>query len=248
MFSFYKQALKAIAIVSTFLVTSCSSDDDEPIVADVEIVVENTVEGHPLKLTDTTYTSPTGDIYAVQDLAYFMSNIKLLSANGEAIYIEPDSYHLIDEKTGKRSFTLNNVKAGTYTKLQFGLGVDAARNHSTDQYGDLDPSSSMVWDWDTGYKFFLLVGNYTADTKSGGLVFHIGGDTNYKTITIDLQQPLTIKAAEGNRIAIVTDLNAIFQAPNLIDFDEINTAMTGPEAAKIAENYSTGFFKKVTAE
>ncbi|MBB6611074.1 hypothetical protein H7F15_08510 [Pontibacter sp. Tf4] len=248
MHQLYRHTLTTIAIVCTLLFTACSSDDEEPIVANVEVVVENTVAGHPLKLTDTTYTSPTGDIYAVHELAYFMSNIKLLNASGEAVYIEPDSYHLIEEQTGKRTFTLKNVKADTYTKLQFGVGVDAARNHSTDQYGDLDPSSSMVWDWDTGYKFFSLVGNYTANTKAGGLVFHIGGDANYKTVTVDLQQPLVIKATEGNRITIVTDLNAIFQDPHPIDFDEINTAMTGPDAAKIAENYSTGFFRKVTAE
>ncbi|NEM98666.1 MbnP family protein [Pontibacter burrus] len=244
---FYKITLYIVAAAYSLLLSGCSSESDEPLMTDVEISITNEVNGQPLVLLDKTYTNPSGDTYVVHDLKYFMSNVKLINSRGEATYIEPDSYHLIDEQIGKRAFTLKNVKADTYTKLEFGLGVDAARNHSTDQYGDLDPSSTMVWDWDTGYKFLSLVGTYVANTKEGGLVFHIGGDTNYKTITVDLQQPLKIQSSSGNRIQIVTDLNGLFLEPNPIDFDEINTAMTGPAAAKIAENYSTGFFKQVTA-
>ena len=247
MTGFYKTTVCIVAAVFLFILSGCSSDNDEPLMTDVEIAITNEVNGQPLVLLDETYASPSGDTYVVHDLKYFMSNVKLINARGEATYIEPDSYHLIDEQIGKRSFVLKNVKADTYTKLEFGLGVDAARNHSTDQYGDLDPSSTMVWDWDTGYKFLSLVGTYSANTKEGGLVFHIGGDANYKTITIDLQQPLKVQNSTGNRIRIATDLNGLFLAPNPIDFDEINTAMTGPAAAKIAENYSTGFFKLVTA-
>ncbi|MDX5421692.1 MAG: hypothetical protein LPK07_09680 [Hymenobacteraceae bacterium] len=224
-------------------VTACNDDDDTQAQADVTVQLENLINNQPLAL-NTTYTSPAGDTYQVQDFKYYISNVKLLGANGSATYLEPESYHLISETDGKTSFVMRNVPAGSYSRIEFSLGVDEEMNHRIDHQGDLDPSSDMVWDWDTGYKFLLLVGTYTGDTKSGGLVFHIGEDANYRTFTMDLQQPLDIRTEPDYTLHITTDLDALFQNPHFIDFDELNTAMGGENARRIVENYTQGFFTR----
>ncbi|MCC9166633.1 MbnP family protein [Pontibacter harenae] len=164
--------------------------------------------------------------------------------SGLDTFVEPESYHLIaqDEKS---SFELKDVPSGNYDQIEISIGVDEAHNHSTDQEGDLDPSNDMVWDWDTGYKFLSLVGTYTGDTRNGGLVFHIGGDANYKTIRLNLPQPINLNHKSNYSLQLQADVNEIFQGPNLIDFDVMNTGGHGVGPSMIAENYSNGFLKVV---
>lgn len=223
------------------LLSACDDDDDAVAQADVEVSFQNQMNGQPFVLNQT-YTSPAGDAFEVEDLKYYISNVKLLNATGQVVYTEPESYHLINLGAGKTSFTMPKVPAGSYSQLQFSLGVDEARNHTIDQQGDLDPSTDMVWDWNTGYKFLLLEGTYTADTKSGGLVFHIGEDANYRTFTLPLQVPLDIRTSPYEQLQVQAELSALFQNPNLIDFDELNEAMGGEAARKIVQNYTEGFF------
>jgi len=226
------------------LLTACKDDDNTVAQADLTLQFQHLVNAAPLRL-HTTYTSPAGDTYQVHDLKYYISNVKLLKANGDVLYVEPESYHLISAADGKTSFTLHNVPVGTYDKLEFSVGVDQQHNHRIDHQGDLDPSSDMVWDWDTGYKFLLLEGTYTGNTKSGGLVFHIGEDANYRTFSFPLTSPLHIRTDPAYTLQLNTELDALFQNPHLIDFDELNTAMGGENARKLADNYTEGFFSLI---
>ncbi|MEJ8800785.1 MbnP family protein [Pontibacter sp. H249] len=224
--------------------SACSDDDENNALGTVALEIQNMVGTESLELEDKTYTSPAGDTYAVSNFKYYISNIKLLSQDGQTVFMEPDSYHLIAQG-GKSSFELKDVPAGVYNKLELSIGVDQARNLSTDQYGDLDPSNEMAWDWDTGYKFLTLVGPYTGDTRSGNLVFHVGGDANYKTITLDLPQAVDVRTKPKYNLVLLADVNELFQGPNLIDFDVMNTGGHGTGPSMIAENYSNGFLKVV---
>ncbi len=233
-------------LLFTLLVSACDDKEDSPASAAVHIQVQHLANGRTLE-RDSPNTSPTGATYTVQKLRFYLSNVKLISQDGRTVYAEPDSYHLIT-LDGKDSFVLDKVPAGLYTKMEFGIGVDEARNHSIDQFGDLDPSNDMVWDWNTGYKFLLLEGLYTTSSKSGGLVFHVGEDSNYQVFTLDLLQPLDLRQKAVGRIVLSTEVNELFQNPHRIDFDELNSAMFGENARKIVENYSNGFIKAIRVE
>ncbi|WP_299759844.1 MbnP family protein [uncultured Pontibacter sp.] len=235
---------KFILLLLAFpFLAACSDDDDEvPEAGTVQVNIQHIVGSEPLQLNDATYTSPAGDTYTVSDLKYYISNVKLIGSNGQTVYIEPESYHLISQD-GKLAFELLDVPANTYNQIELSIGVDEAHNHSTDQEGDLDPSNEMVWDWDTGYKFVSLMGSYTGDTKSGFLVFHIGGDANFKTITLDLPQPIDLRKQTNPELMLQADVNEMFQGPNLIDFDVMNSGGHGAGPSMMAENYSNGFLK-----
>ena len=221
---------------------ACADDDENSTPGSVMVDVQHMVGSDALVLSDKAYTSPAGDTYSVSNLKYYISNVKLIRQDGRAAFAEPDSYHLLAQG-GKSGFELKDVPAGIYTKLELSIGVDQSRNHATDQYGDLDPSNEMAWDWDTGYKFIALVGTYTGNTRSGNLVFHVGGDANYKTITLDLSQLIDLRAKSSYTITLKADVNELFQGPHLIDFDEMNTGGHGTGPSILAENYSNGFLK-----
>jgi hypothetical protein len=228
-------------LLFALLVGACDDKEVSPATATVQLQVQHFANGQAL-VRDQPNTSPTGATYTVQKLRFYLSNVKLISQDRSTVYAEPDSYHLIT-LDGKGGFVLDKVPAGVYTKIEFAIGVDEARNHSIDQFGDLDPSNDMVWDWNTGYKFLLLEGLYNTSNKSGGLVFHVGEDSNYQIFNLDLPKPLDLRQKSEGRLVLSTEVNELFQNPHAINFDDLNEAMFGDNARKIVENYSNGFIR-----
>ena len=225
------------------LLAGCAEKTETPTAGTVAVEIRNVVGTQEFQLYET-YTSPAGDAFEVSRFKYYISNIKLLGHNGKVSFAEPESYHLIAPGE-KSSFELQDIPPGSYDQIEISIGVDHAHNHSTDQEGDLDPGNDMVWDWNTGYKFLSLVGTYTGDTDSGGLVFHVGGDANYKTITLNLPQPVNLNNKSTYMLKLQADVNEIFQGPNLIDFDQMNSGGHGAGPSMVADNYSQGFLNVV---
>ncbi|MFT2007778.1 MbnP family protein [Pontibacter sp. 13R65] len=235
-------------LVAVPLLSACNDKKENPeATTSVTVSIQNMVGTEPLQLDEVAYISPAGHSYSLSNFKYYLSNVKLIGSGGAKMYVEPESYHLIAQD-GKTSFVMPDVPVGTYQKLELSIGIDEELNHRIDHQGDLDPSNEMVWNWDTGYKFITLVGSYTGQTRSGGLVFHIGGDANYRTLTLDLPQPLNLQEGGSNQLRLQADVNELFQHPNLIDFEVMNSSGHGSGPNLIAENYSNGFLKVIAVE
>jgi hypothetical protein len=220
------------------------SDDEGKVVILLQFL--NKVNGETLQLgSSKKYTDASGEEFYIEKLKYYISNIKLRNAKNGTYFIEPMSYHLISsEQTSGPSIELE-IPTGEYDQLQFGIGVDAEKNTSMSYDGDLDPNNSMAWDWASGYKFLVLEGKYftpTTGVDGGGLVFHIGENKNYKTVTIPMQStPITMND-HHKTITVNVAVEEMWKAPNPVKFDDIHEAMSGDNASKIADNYAEGMF------
>jgi hypothetical protein len=234
--------LHYLVLALFFILTSCNTDEDEPKNTKLTILFSNTVNSEPLVLNSRRYINIEGEEFTIERLKYYISNIKLRNKKTGEYYMEPESYHLItpDQKTADIAIELL-VPEAEYDQLTFGVGVDETKNTSLSYDGDLDPNNSMAWDWESGYKFFVLEGKYYS-TKTGsngdGLVFHVGENKNYKTIAL----PLHDRSVKGDTITIDVAVEQMWKTPNPISFDELNEAMFGANASKIADNYSEGMF------
>jgi hypothetical protein len=200
-----------------------------------------------LKLNTDRYQNANGDTYSIEKFAFYLSNLKFKNSKTGQSYVVPKSYHLINlQNNNTFSFTLNDVPAGDYDILEYGLGVDAKQNTSLDQIGDLDPANGMAWDWNTGYKFISLEGRFFPPNTENvrGLVYHIGSNENYRTYQLALNKaetpnstkPLQIKSSEVNVLKLKVNIAEMFANPHKIDFSKNSTVMGGEEAAKVAEN------------
>src|SRR5690606_29003176 len=175
---------------------------------------------------------------------YYISNVTLSNSQTGDIYKEKDSYHLINPTEDKKSFTLKDIPLKKFDRISFALGIDSAATLSTDQPGDLNPNNDMAWNWNTGYIFIKLEGNNikanTADNH--GFILHVGNNVNYKIYTFPIAENVTFTDAQPFNARITADANAMLHAPNIIDLNTAFNVMGGPNAARIAENYSEGLF------
>jgi hypothetical protein len=228
-----------------------SGCDDEPSVsdqADLRLILNHVVDDAPLQLNTERYTNAAGQAYNITKFRYYVSNIRLRNTRTGEVYIEPESYHLVGTESGNSfEILLSDLPLGEFNQLEFAIGVDNSTNTSTDRLGALDPSNDMAWDWNTGYKFILLEGNYFPDNADvAPLVYHVGGDPNYRILTYTFGQSalpeLDLGAGEEHRVNMEVNVAELFRTPNLVSFAEHPVVMFDPFSQKIADNYASDMF------
>ncbi|RDC58378.1 hypothetical protein DU508_01995 [Pedobacter chinensis] len=235
------------------LFTSCKKSDDE-ITADAKssftIEFEHQVNGVPLVLNNATYKNAKGEDFKISIFKYYVSNIKLTKADGTT-YLLPESYFLIDEsKNTSKIITLNNVPTGDYTKIEYTIGVDYARNFAGAQTGALDPVNGMFWTWNSGYIFVKLEGTSPQSTAANNaLTFHIGGVVdpnntirNFST-EINAANPLRIRTDGKPNMHFIVNAAALFTGKTDISFSTLNFTMGGANSVIVADNYAKGLFR-----
>jgi hypothetical protein len=216
----------------------------------LEIQFENIVGDKPLELDSGKYINNLGQEFSITKFNYYISNIRLIRNDGK-VFIS-DSYFLIKEEDSlSKLIELEKIPPGTYSSIQFTIGVDSLKNCSGIQTGALDPMHGMFWTWNTGYIFLKLEGMSSSSTLPNEIIeYHIGGFTSennaVRTIKKDLRKELIISKKNKSILTITSDVLEILKTPTDIDFS-VTPAVTGIENAQtICTNYMDAFTIKTS--
>ncbi len=208
----------------------------------VSITFNNMAGTENLALNTGNYINANGDSFTVSVFRYYISNIVLTKDDGTT-YKQHESYHLVNTSNGiTHTLELDSVPPGTYTGINFLLGVDSARNTSGPQLGALDPVLGMFWDWNQGYIFMMMEGKSPSSTSYNNfLSFHLGGFTVpyncIRKITPTFgADNLVVSKDHTSKIGIKTDILKMFSTPNKIRFAFTSEAMGGAVGVSIADN------------
>ncbi len=222
----------------------------------VNISFEHVVGNQPLILENTTYTNALNENFTVSTFNYYISNIRLLHADGvEYIYPQEKSYFLVrEENTNSKTIVLENIPAGSYRELIFTLGIDSAKstgNHSEFE-GTLDiiAHADMHWSWNAGYIFLKLEGNSPqAPVDAAGnqkFRYHIGGYkdviNNLKTVCLPFSNEMNITKNDPLSVCIEVDLAKIFDRESTISIAQNHNVQLVPFSINIANNYAGMFY------
>ncbi|WP_299208029.1 MbnP family protein [uncultured Dokdonia sp.] len=236
------------------LLTACNNDESNTATPDpgsLSLTFENIVNGASLSMSPTTYINNTNETYAVSELKYIISNIRLIKPdNSTYTYPVEDSYFLINED-GNKTVNLSNIPVDTYAGITFGFGVDPTQypiESGTLNFIPFAEEAGMLWTWSAGYKFLKFEGVYssaTAPDDETTFVYHVGSHganlDNYKEITLSFGE---FQIASENTISqtIQFDVAKIFDSIYTLSLEEKNDVQVDPiNAPKIAENVSTAF-------
>lgn len=221
---------------ASLALVSCSSDDSSPAANNVILEFNNTFKDKTIVLGDATSTSASvntsaeGQLHQFSELKYVISNIRLIKSDGREIpYNVNDLDHgatVIDQaKESTLSYVLNNIPAGEYKQIKFGLGVRSDLNTLNQVkfpvfYASAGANDTeMMWEWGTGYRFTKIEGFYEADKKQ--MSIHTGstiedGDDGkqkqgvdaYRDITLDLPNNAVV-GSSSPRIVIKADFDQL---------------------------------------
>ncbi|MCD6062585.1 MAG: hypothetical protein K0R82_496 [Flavipsychrobacter sp.] len=240
-------------LMAAFMTAAGCRKKDDPVIVDppasnkeVHVNFVNFAGNDSLKLNTATYTNAANEQFAVSIFNYYISNVKLIATAGND-YIEQESYHLVREGVnGSRHFHLEGVPQGDYKAIRFMIGVDSTRNVSGAQSGALSVDNGMFWDWNSGYIMAKMEGTSDASTtRNKAFRYHTGGfqgeNNVLRTVQLDFPTPISIEADVNGDVVIKADLLKWF-TPQPVSIAMVNTVMmAGPDAKKLADNYSNSF-------
>ncbi len=210
-----------------------------------------------IELGPKTYTNRHGEVFNIDMLQYYISNIILRQADGsEWAYPQDSSYFLIKaHEPASMQIKLNNVPVGEYKEVKFMIGVDSLRNTMdvSRRIGVLDiggEGSTMYWNWNSGYIFFKMEGTSPQappdNTGQNKYRYHVGLFGGYSTRTLNNTRVTTLnfgsKTAEVNTgfsptVYIDVDVLGLFEGNPAVSIAEEPTVMTSAYSARVANSF-----------
>lgn len=245
--------LVAIFAVMTLVFTSCENDDPVDMMeGNGALVLEfDNVFGDANLAAETNYIV-NGESINVTKAKYIVSNIVLTKSDGTTFtYPKSDSYFIIDEfLDGGTEIHLENIPAGNYTGVTFGIGVDQTQFEAgADGQGNFlakAQDAGMMWTWAAGYKFLALEGNYTSSTVTTAAQYKIhvgktGTAYNYAEVNLTFPNNALIRTSITPQVHLIANLAKVINSTNQITLSEGATIMGGDKLSLIATNIATMF-------
>lgn len=253
--SILKLQLAILSLVITL--SSCSSDDDatQELSGENNLTIEfdNSVNGDDLLLGTSTYTNSNNETLTINRFNYIVSNFVLIDAEGnEYVYPKDDSYFVVSEEEAMNEVVLENIPAGDYVAMRFGVGVDQEKYlQGAAGQGDflqIAEEINMMWSWQAGYKFLNFEGTFTSATvtETTNFQIHMGSHgsslDNYKETTLSLGTEALVSDKMTPIIHLVVNAGNILDGDNKISLTEQAVIMVSEEKSpKIAENTANMF-------
>ena len=170
---------------------------------------------------------------------FYTSSIRLKKSDNT--FVSPEMPYALVQAL-ETNYSVGKVDVGTYSALEFSLGVDSASNHADPtQWGATHPLYingiyASYWDWSKGYIFMKLEGyvdttSAANGTASTGFAYHLGNDEMLRNITISIN-----KSIEGNEDAIElnVDFTKLLEDLDLQNEFQTHSVVDDPVSAKIA--------------
>ena len=209
------------------------------------ITFDHYVGDKALQFDTVLYNNELGQSFTVSKFKYYIGNITLKKINGTEVNYK-DYYLVNEEEPSSKIINLNKIPEGSYSAIEFIIGVDSIDNCSGAQSGALDPVNAMFWAWNTGYIFMKLEGKSPSSTSPGHIFeYHIGGykepDNCVRKVLLYFEQPLKVGPDAKKDLHIKTDIAEIFKTPNTIDLSKMSSVTDFHNATTIADNYMDMF-------
>ncbi|MEL1243354.1 MbnP family protein [Flavobacterium sp. DGU11] len=238
-----KIQLKNIAAVlaATALFISCSDDDSVNTVSgtgNLDVEFDNAFGDNDLILNTQSNITSNNENLKISNIKYIISNIVLTKQDGTTYtYPKSQSYFIVNEAdTDSHVIELENIPAGDYTRIKFGVGVDKAQfDLGAEGQGDFlakAQAEDMLWSWSAGYKFLAFEGTFTSPSVTEATPFMVhtgqtGTDYNYIEVTLDMPTKALVRTTITPDVHIVADLSKIIDGTNKIKLSDNNMGGMG---------------------
>jgi len=246
----------AAVLVAIFLFVSCNNDDSTinnlSGTGNLGIEFDNSFAGNELTLNLPNIPTSNDEVLKISTVKYIISNIVLYDESGASYtYPKSQSYFIVDESDETTHvIDLNNIPAGNYTKIKFGIGVDQPQydlgQSNQGSFYDKAQSAGLMANWDSGYSFIAFDGTFTSQSVTSESNFSVrarktDSDYNYKEVILDLPARALVRTTITPEIHIVADVAIIIDGVNKIRLSDDATVDSGAKVALVADNVKTMF-------
>ncbi len=229
-FKNFPLVLALVLIILSSSISSCKKDDNKPPKEFTSYLRFNhEVDGLSVEYDTLKYTNAYGNIFSIETIRYFISNIEFAKADGETIAIDEVIY--VDPREPGYDLKKYDTEFpnGTYTELRFTFGLDSDMN-KTGAFPDF-PETAMEWPipMGGGYHYMKLEGKYLHEKSYNHFNFHTGpldGNQNYFQVAVPMDLAIEDKTFD---VSLTMEIQNWFKNPNTFDLDAIFGGMMGDQ-------------------
>ena len=242
----------SIILALLFATTACSDS-----AGSVTIIASHEVDGTPLVFDVLRYTNEAGNMYLVNEVQWFISNLELEDCNGNRVLLA-DNWYIDSNLPETQTLRVSEVPAAVYTTLRFTFGMNDADN-SSGRFPN-PPESNMFWpdELGGGYHYMKLNGKYqNLDNLLAPLAIHLGKGQNAEhtefydnSFTVELPVELDVYDGRDYPIGLVMNINQWFREPVVYDFNTFGSAIMQNQQAQqtLKRNGHNVFYIKDTED
>jgi len=228
-------------IVLLFLIAfglaACTNkkDDVSPQPANVQVHFNflHHVGSQEIVFNTIQYTNAFGNLYSIETLKYFISDITFHRADGSMLIL--DEAHYVDAQDGTTLLfsPQTQILSGDYTSVSFIFGLNEEKNVNGRFLNP--PESNMEWPlaMGPGYHYMKLEGKIDSTGVINNYQAHTGATMgNQNFIEIDLPNSTFNAGASGTTISIKMNINNWWVSPNTLDLN-LMTMMMGNQEMQV---------------
>ena len=234
-------------------ITSCTKAVGN---GDTEIRISYTANGSPLVTDSLCYVNEAGNRYMVTEIQWFISNITLVSEQGDEYELGKVFYVDTNIPESQRLLA-TSVPCQRYISMRFTFGLDQEHN-ITGSFPN-PPECNMFWPEPLGggYHYMKLNGKYLdANGNLAPMNLHLGiGQNEDQTVfyqnffTVELPLDIDLKEDTVNVIGLDMDIDNWFRNPHTYDITAFGSAiMQNQDAQQILKENGYDVFSIKTNE
>jgi hypothetical protein len=232
--------LMLITMISVSFLSGCKKKDNQnpqPETGQMALKFTHLVNGAPLRQDTFCYVNTAGNQYEIEQLMYFISDVKLHKSDGSVLLIDDwKDIHYVDVNI---PVTLqweiyDPIPVGSYDSISFTFGISAAKNQSFMFVNP--PEVNMMWPdvLGGGYHYLMINGKWidTANVTQP-FNFHLGIGQLYKHNVIEVDSiyafvqnyfpvklptsAFTVEKDKRRQVEIIMNIDSWFNTPHIYD-------------------------------
>jgi len=252
--------MKKIFFISAivFLLAGCGNKKEA---GGLGLEFTHVVDGKDLILNQLIYTNAAGNIYQVNEVKYFISNLYLVKTNNEWVKItRDDGIHYVDLAfPNTLTWYLSNLETGDYKGISFIFGLNEADNQSNRFVNS--PEKDFFWSsvLGGGYHYLQINGKWKdGDGNLKNMNFHAGIGQLYKNkvtaidsiyafihnyFRVDLPIDFEIENSKTTKLNLVMNIDKWFSTPIVYDHNYFGSGiMQNQEAQEVIRQNGKNVF------
>ncbi len=252
-----------LTIVSILFSCHPEQQPEEP--GKIHFIFQQREGDNPLIYDSMMYENAAGNAYLVNEIQYFVSDVKIYRQGTAFSISDPVSYHYVDTDIQSSWDWIpgDTFQAGIYDSIGFTFGF-ADKDNISFRFSN-PPESNMFWPEPLGggYHYMKLNGKWlSGDGTVKPFNFHLGRgqiygeDTTFVDNSFRVNLPASsFRLAPGDtiNIAVIMNIEQWFKDPHIINFDSIGgQIMQNQEAMNMAKEnghnvFSVSFYQLESA-
>jgi hypothetical protein len=249
----FSKLVGGVILTSFFLtMASCGKIEVEK-TGDINLRFKLMYGDQPFEMFKEYNYPVTNDKFLMTRLSFFISNITLTSSSGNLTlkdidYLNLTAAHTAPLPSNGFEYSIEGLKTGDFTAIEFGVGVPAASNAKAPKdfsSGNILSSAAEYWSAWKSYIFFRPEGQISLEGKlisETGFALHLGGDDAFRLI--NLEKNIQIIANQKTNVDIIIDMQKFFNGKSLYDIrstQQIHSLDQKPLITQLANNLATAF-------